>query len=381
MLAQLENDARNTARMASFSVAPALVFGDRTAAADALRGVESLNDLSYVVVEDASGARFAAIRPERMTDAERRRGRSDPSISTTPFIRPSEPVTHGGARVGTIHVAISLDSMRAEIARMRRTIGWVSLFVFLAGLAATLGISTYVTRPLVKMVETAEEIAAGEWDRRAPITSRDEAGQLALSFNAMLDRLDEARLEREELEPRARSNASRSGPRSSSRRSRNGGAARRRCRNRTRGSRSPPPRWTARSTTGRSLRTGSYWTEGLTRVFGYPLDDASRRQRLVERPRPPGRRGSRPTPARDGRRRRTGLRGRVPVSLFRRKIPLRPRPRPGALRRIGPSRSHGRIRRERDAAEERSRSSSARVRRWRRSAGSPAASRTTSTTC
>ena len=67
MLAHLETEARNTARMVSFSVAPALVFGDRASGAEALRGVEVLTDLSYVVVEDASGARFAAVHPERMS--------------------------------------------------------------------------------------------------------------------------------------------------------------------------------------------------------------------------------------------------------------------------------------------------------------------------
>src|ERR1700693_4014753 len=66
MLAHLETEARNTARMVSFSVAPALVFGDRASGADALRGVEVLTDLSYVVVEDASGVRFAAGHPGSM---------------------------------------------------------------------------------------------------------------------------------------------------------------------------------------------------------------------------------------------------------------------------------------------------------------------------
>jgi sensor histidine kinase regulating citrate/malate metabolism len=199
MLAYLQTEAGNAARMASFSVAPALVFGDRASGADALRGVEVLTDLSYVVVEDASGARFAAVHPERMA-ASSSGGAGTGAVDLVNSVhRVSQPVMHERVAIGTIHVGISLDSMRNEVVRMRHTIGWISLFVFLAGLAVTIGISTYVTRPLVKMVGTAEEIAAGDWQRRAPIGSRDEAGQLALSFNAMLDRLDEARSEREEL--------------------------------------------------------------------------------------------------------------------------------------------------------------------------------------
>ena len=64
---------------------------------------------------------------------------------------------------------------------------------FLVGLIATLAISALVTRPIAQIVETAEAIALGDWEHRAPVASNDEAGQLASSFNLMLDRLAAAR--------------------------------------------------------------------------------------------------------------------------------------------------------------------------------------------
>ena len=274
MFAQLETGAQNTARMASFSIAPALVFADRASGAEALRGVETLSQLSYVVVEDASGARFAAVHPERMTSRSIDAVRGSSVDLRNPVYQISQPVLRDGVAVGTIHVGIALDSMRRDIDGMRRAIGWISLFVFLAGLAATLGITAFVTRPLVRMVETAEEIAAGDWGRRAPVMSRDEAGLLALSFNAMLDRLDEARREREDLnrtlERRVTDRTSQLEQEVLERR--RGEEALQKSNERFA---------LAAAAVDGALYDWEidadqlYWTDGLTRVFGYPLDAGS----------------------------------------------------------------------------------------------------------
>jgi signal transduction histidine kinase len=42
-----------------------------------------------------------------------------------------------------------------------------------------------VTRPVEQLAETAREVAAGNWNAQAPITSSDELGELAESFNQM----------------------------------------------------------------------------------------------------------------------------------------------------------------------------------------------------
>nr|MDQ2883542.1 ATP-binding protein [Actinomycetota bacterium] len=46
------------------------------------------------------------------------------------------------------------------------------------------------TRPLAELTAAADELAAGHRDRRARVSSKDEIGQLARSFNAMADAVD-----------------------------------------------------------------------------------------------------------------------------------------------------------------------------------------------
>jgi signal transduction histidine kinase len=57
-------------------------------------------------------------------------------------------------------------------------------------LLAGLFLARRTTRPLAELTAAADELAAGVRDRRAHVSSRDEIGQLARSFNTMADALD-----------------------------------------------------------------------------------------------------------------------------------------------------------------------------------------------
>ena len=193
-------EARDISRVAAFSVAPALYFGDPTAGLELLKGADATTDVAYVVIADASGRVFAAIHEDRARTALYREAFSVSGITPDGSIhRTSLPILHEGRRIGTLYAGLSLAPVRAEIAGMRRTIAMVSAFVFLLGLLVAIGIGTFVTRPLSQMVETTKEIARGQWQRRAPLHSLDEVGELARSFNTMLDALELSRKELEEL--------------------------------------------------------------------------------------------------------------------------------------------------------------------------------------
>jgi PAS domain S-box-containing protein len=61
------------------------------------------------------------------------------------------------------------------------------------GLAATVALAVFVsrslTRPVRALSRTAQEVAGGNLDARAPVTTPDEVGSLAVTFNAMVERI------------------------------------------------------------------------------------------------------------------------------------------------------------------------------------------------
>ncbi|MBV9369451.1 MAG: diguanylate cyclase [Frankiales bacterium] len=67
----------------------------------------------------------------------------------------------------------------------------VAVLIAVLLLAAVIGwgLARVTTRPLVALSEAAERVAGGDLDTRIQVTSDDEVGQLATSFNDMTDRL------------------------------------------------------------------------------------------------------------------------------------------------------------------------------------------------
>ncbi len=97
---------------------------------------------------------------------------------------------------GYVVAAASANEARNFMARMVR-IYIVSAIIPLLLMFAALSVITYrLTKPLKLMSDAAKAMARGDFSRRIPVTSDDEIGQLAVSFNQMtnsLARLEEVR--------------------------------------------------------------------------------------------------------------------------------------------------------------------------------------------
>ncbi len=198
IIQSVQTEARSVSLAAAFSIAPALLFGDSETGRSTLQLTEKIGDLAYLVVLDARHSPFVAVRGDLAKDHFREANSSaDPTAGE--MFRATVPILHDGRRIGTLLAGFSLRPMHAEILRMRRTIALVSAVVFLFGVIAAFVISTLVTRPIAQMAEAAEAISRGDFDHRAPVAARDEAGRLASSFNLMLDRLAAARSALEKL--------------------------------------------------------------------------------------------------------------------------------------------------------------------------------------
>jgi sigma-B regulation protein RsbU (phosphoserine phosphatase) len=81
------------------------------------------------------------------------------------------------------------DSIRETTLEQVRLAGIASVaLIALVGLAAMFASRT-VTRPLRALAATAQELASGDLDARAPVVGRDEIGELAAAFNSMVPEL------------------------------------------------------------------------------------------------------------------------------------------------------------------------------------------------
>jgi len=90
-----------------------------------------------------------------------------------------------------------VGSSRQDLIQMLNFIRDLALLVgggvILLGLILGWWISARVTRPIEQLAAGAREVAAGRWNARVDVRSRDEIGQLAAAFNEMTRQLAEQR--------------------------------------------------------------------------------------------------------------------------------------------------------------------------------------------
>ena len=73
----------------------------------------------------------------------------------------------------------------------------IGVFLFVMGVAAAFVLSRKITGPLYELTDGATAVSRGDHSRRVQINQKDEIGQLATAFNAMVDKLGESQRELE----------------------------------------------------------------------------------------------------------------------------------------------------------------------------------------
>jgi PAS domain S-box-containing protein len=95
----------------------------------------------------------------------------------------------GGHRLATLLVALPLDAPLAAAERISTQLLWVVTIINVLAMGLALFYVRRVLQPVQEMASATERMAAGELGLRVPVTSRDEVGDLAHSFNRMSQEL------------------------------------------------------------------------------------------------------------------------------------------------------------------------------------------------
>jgi signal transduction histidine kinase/DNA-binding response OmpR family regulator len=87
--------------------------------------------------------------------------------------------------IGAVRLGLSVQAVDAHIAALLRWRGGLIVAFLVLSTLAIYVISRRITRPVKQLTDRAKKIADGFLDQVIPVHSRDEIGQLALSFNNM----------------------------------------------------------------------------------------------------------------------------------------------------------------------------------------------------
>lgn len=176
----------------STALADVIIYGADGLALGSTLGVGDKNTLDILSITPEEYQKSITVQEDEIVDG------SNIEIDGRLYSVARGPLQVGNDRIGVFGVALSLDGV-LEYGAVTR-ISYVSLFtvVFFFVLAIGFVISRLITKPLYSLVNTSLAIAGGNLQKRTGISSKDEIGTLASTFDEMTVRLEERTLELEQ---------------------------------------------------------------------------------------------------------------------------------------------------------------------------------------
>jgi diguanylate cyclase (GGDEF)-like protein/PAS domain S-box-containing protein len=159
-----------------------------------VQGVAQFPDLRYAMVLDTTGLILAhqdvTRRGQYLTDLpEPTRPRVLKMSGHVTDV--TQPILLDQQHTGWVRVGVANDSFDAEFSKTKRDIVVFTIFSIIFGALLASFTARYQTRRLRQVEHVARALQLGHGQLRAEVSGTDEAAQLALHFNAMLDRLED----------------------------------------------------------------------------------------------------------------------------------------------------------------------------------------------
>jgi PAS domain S-box-containing protein len=93
------------------------------------------------------------------------------------------------AKVGIVRFGISDKTIRGGVSDIIRLIAWTIVVILIIGTAIASFFAIAMTRPISELKNAAEMIGKGNLEHKVAVKTKDEVGQLALTFNKMTESL------------------------------------------------------------------------------------------------------------------------------------------------------------------------------------------------
>ncbi len=103
----------------------------------------------------------------------------------------SAPLTFRNVTVGALYLGFSQASIAAALHKARNNAVLISLAMVLIGIGGSVALASFLSAPILKLMEGTRAIAAGNFAVSLAVPSRDEIGDLTRSFNQMAQSLRE----------------------------------------------------------------------------------------------------------------------------------------------------------------------------------------------
>ena len=96
-----------------------------------------------------------------------------------------------GTLIGICRIALPMEVVNTAINNLRQIVLLTSVAGLILAILFSIFSTRIITKPIEKLTQMTQSLAAGKIDSRVPVDSKNELGQLSRNFNLMADRVQE----------------------------------------------------------------------------------------------------------------------------------------------------------------------------------------------
>ncbi|RQW03506.1 HAMP domain-containing protein, partial [candidate division KSB1 bacterium] len=187
----ISDKAQTIAGILACNISQALFENNRKQIEQMLQSTMRYQELVYfIVINDSGQVVFEFNRSETDRIDLAPVGKNNCISPDGTIYKAMRPVLYNYQEIGQFYLGVSLKNLEKEIIQSRIMTAIVSFSILIISVIAVLGISTVVTRPLRRMVDTVDKVARGDFTQRVFTSSNDEVDILAKKFNLMVAALE-----------------------------------------------------------------------------------------------------------------------------------------------------------------------------------------------
>jgi PAS domain S-box-containing protein len=181
------------ARLLSLNLTAALLFGDKDAATEILSTIHDLPEILSACVYDSYGDRFVGFTREENAECAKTVASDAAAFAVSGHqIHIVQAVESRGLHVGTLEISAAMPSLASRVPQYGLALSIVLLALGFGSFLLRGVLQRMVLAPLTTLLEVTRMVAAkGELRARSQIAAQDEIGELARSFDRMLDTIQE----------------------------------------------------------------------------------------------------------------------------------------------------------------------------------------------
>ena len=106
----------------------------------------------------------------------------------------SYPIYLTAIHWGWLHFELSLDEYNNKLNSMYNQFLLLAIIMMFSTIMVSFLIAKMVSRPIVRLEEISEKIYSGDLSKRVNVKTTDEIGKLSITFNKMIDSLEESNM-------------------------------------------------------------------------------------------------------------------------------------------------------------------------------------------